>query len=116
MLVKQSEFTNYLNIEIISNNEDGLFAVEYEPQLPLGEPKLEHDTYSWRYGDKSEVYTVVVSKPTPRNIVRTVIVRRTSTNNYLVTYADRKTCDGANCKTLSDVHAFLEKHWTRRRY
>lgn len=113
MQVKQSEFSNYFGLEVISNSEDGLFAVEYEPQQPLGEPQFDHDQYSWRYGSNKEVYIVAVSKPTPRNIVRTVIVRRTSVNNYVVTYADRKTCDGANCKTLSDVHAFLGKHWTR---
>lgn len=116
MLVKESEFKNYFNIQIVSNTEEGLFAVEYEPQQPLGEAKIERDSYSWRYGSNNEVFSLIVPKPVPRNVLRTLIVRRTSANNYLAVYADLKHCGSANCKTLTEVHAFLEKYWTRSKY
>ncbi len=115
MLIKQNEFDTqrYPNIEIISNTDNGLFAVQYDNPPKAAEVKLQSDSYNWRFRDEGDCYALIVPQPKQRKIIRTLMVRRTSKNYYEIAYADAQGCEFNNVKTLDAVHTFLFYLWRR---
>lgn len=113
MQIKENEFYSYERIEVISNSDSGLFAVQYEQQEKTdNKPELK-DSYEWRYGSNCDCYTLVLKKPIARKVCRTAVIMRTSANHYIIVYADKNGCRQNIVKSLSAVHDILTPLWTR---
>ena len=61
MQLKITEFNRdrYADIEIISNTDSGLFAVQYEKAAKADSAELRADR-SWHYDQSNDYYTLIV--------------------------------------------------------
>lgn len=115
MLIKLTEFNgaNYEDIKVISNTDSGMFAVQYEQVAKSEPPKLAPDR-SYHYDNSSDYYSLTIPKPKQRNVLRSVMIARTSTNHYEIAYADALGCVFDSAKSMSAVHEFLSPLWQRK--
>lgn len=114
MLIKLTDFNtaNYDGIKIISNTETGLFAVQYEQVAKAQPPELKPDR-GWYYDQTNDHYSLVIPQPQKRNVLRAIMVARTSTNHYEIAYADTLGCIFTTAKSISAVHDILMPLWER---
>lgn len=115
MQLKDSDFNDwkYRRITIVSNTDSGLFAVQYGDDSKIPTPTFEQDYRDWQFDRQGNTYRLRIPKPVQRKVLRSLIVRRTSTNHYDVTYADTLGCELSSFKTMSAVHEFLTPLWAR---
>ena len=113
MQIKWNEFCgNYANITILSNNDSGLFAVQYGEQEDVQTPEIKY----MRNDDpnpNSFIVDMLMTVPAPRDVLRTLIVVKSSANCYRVTYADRQGCAQFVAKTYDEIHSQLGALWRR---
>ncbi|MCM1533718.1 MAG: hypothetical protein NC099_03595 [Corallococcus sp.] len=114
MQIKTSEFESYRNLAVISNNDSGVFCVEYGPDTIAPVPTFEKDSGDWYYKNTGDTYRVRIAKPSQRKVLRTAVIMRTSANHYEVAYADEFGCARTSEKTMCAVHEFLRPLWNRR--
>ena len=114
MQLKETEFqSGYRQLEIISNTDSGLLAVQYGPNSETPKPTFEQDLRDWGFRDKGDTYTLRIPKPQQRKVLRTVILSRTSINHYELAYADKLGAVHETAKSMSAVHSILRPLWAR---
>lgn len=115
MQLKETDFSyyKYRRITIVSNTDSGLFAVQYGDDSPTPEPKFEREFRDWEFRDKGDTYQLRIPKPAQRKVLRSLVVMRTSTNHYEITYADTIGCVQTSVKSMTAVHEFLTPLWSR---
>ncbi len=106
MLISERSLDRY-KLTIIHYGVDGIFAVKYDEPLKPAKPKLYEDCYNWKHHSEGDCYTLVLPKPTPRNVIYSLVLRRTSINRYEVTFASVDCCESVVCKSMSAVHEVL---------
>lgn len=115
MQLKETEFHEfkYRRIEIISNTDSGLLAVQYEPDRESPMPEFDRLSNDWMYQKQGDTYRIRIPKPRQRKVLRTIIVSKTSSNHYIIAYADTLGCVHAVAKTITSVHEMLLPLWQR---
>lgn len=103
----KDEFNRY-NLVVVHNDDNTIFAVRYDAPYKTPAARLYEDNYNWRYNSEGKCYTLVVPQPAPSRVNCCVVVRRTSTNRYEVTFASIDRCEFATVKTMGAVHEFLD--------
>lgn len=116
MKLKRNDFGDdrYPRLEVISETDSGLLAVQYDLPPKPQKAQLVSDSYNWRYSDGNDCYTLVIPQAKQRNVLRSVTIVRTSVNYYDIAYADTMGCVITTVKSLVAVHEFLTPLWKRR--
>ena len=117
MEVSQKEFSRhdfssprYEGLEVISNTDSGLFAVQYNKQKELGKPEIER-MYKKSYYSNQMTVEMSIIVPEARTVLRSLVVIKTSANRYNVTYADAKQCVSFIATSYADIHRQLVPLW-----
>ena len=114
MQVKSNEFAGrYAGLEVVSNNDSGLFAVQYSEQERLQQPRVTA-FYEDTYRISAYSLELAVVPPTPRKVLRSLIVVKSSANCYRVGYADAIGAVQLVAKTYDELHAQLVPLWQRK--
>ncbi len=111
MQVKLKEFEDYRNMTVVSNTEDGFFAVQYALPSKVEVKSDIRKGSSWSAPEGYETYEFFVKKPTQREVRRTVVVVKTSANCYKAVYADIAGCALCTAKTYEELHKWLKPLW-----
>ena len=115
MQVKSSEFEGqfeYANLEVISNNDSGLFAVQYSKQESLQKPVVV-GFYDDHYRVNAHVLELAIVPPAPRKILRSLIIVKSSANCYRVAYADGCGSEQFVANSYNEIHGKLIPLWDR---
>ena len=114
MQVKSQEFVGkYAGLEVISNNDTGLFAVQYSEPEKMQAPEIGSMRNSY-YDCNTKVIELRISQPKQRKVLRSLIVVKSSANCYRVGYADAKGAEQFVARTYNEIHWQLDSLWKRK--
>lgn len=114
MQVKSTEFEGkYAGLEVISNNDSGLFAVQYSEQKKLDAAAVKRLQQDW-YDREKYTMEIALTVPAPRKVLRSLIIVKSSANCYRVAYADGCGSEQFVAKTYDEIHGRLGELWKRK--
>ena len=114
MQVKSSEFEGrYAGLTVLSNNDSGLFAVQYSEKGTINAAQVKRLHNDW-YDSQAYTMEITFTVPAPRTVLRSLIVVKSSANCYRVGYADSLGCAQFVVKTYDELHDQLSPLWARK--